>query len=173
MNPPKFFDHQLTENVKLLHKAVVKVNNKVLILRRALDSQSRPGCWDLPGGNSQWPAPTQASASDLHCLDVAREIVEETGLTVPAEKFTFNNLVYLSSYFDSQKQIYTVIFGWLAPYQADQDAQQNSAFPEIKISEEHIEFAWIDEKELANYDFGGLKGGFVVDIIKATLAKQS
>lgn len=163
--------HQLTENVKLLHKAVLIVNDKALILKRALDAKSRPGCWDLPGGNSEWPAETQASAPDLHQQDVAREIEEETGVKADPQHFDFKSLVYLSTYFDSQKQIYTVIFGWKAPEQliskSDSDFAPQDNFPQIEISPEHSEFFWVSLDQLDNYDFGGVKGQFVVDIIKA------
>ena len=166
MNKPDITPHQLTKNVKFLHKAVVIVNGKALILRRNPDSKSRPSCWDLPGGNSEWPSLNQSSQANLHQLDVAREIEEETGLVVASKYFTLDALVYFSSYFASDKQIYTIICGW----QTLDSWIENSfsaKFPEVIISDEHTDYVWVSEAELANYDFGGVKGQFVVDIIKA------
>jgi hypothetical protein len=63
-------------------------------------------------------------------------------------------LVHFSTYFDSDKQIFTVICGWLINY----DATNRS---EIKISDEHQQQAWVKEADLINYDFGGAKGSFI------------
>lgn len=182
MSIQKYFSHQLTPNVKFLQKAGVIINNRVLILRRALDAKSRPGCWDLPGGNCEWPAKNQVSTANLHLQDIAREVEEEIGLRVPASAFAFSQLVHLSSYFDSSKQIYTIITGWKVATNMLQKKQQNfvekthsqtasaKSLPPIQLSSEHTEHAWIKLTDLANYDFGGEKGSFLVDIIERSFA---
>lgn len=158
--------HQLTNNVKFLHKVAIVRDQagqkEVLILQRSADAVSRPNCWDLPGGNSEWPAPEQTSAPDLHQLDVAREIKEEANLVVTAELFKLNHLNYFASYFDSAKQIYTVICGWQINFSDTDQA-------EIIISAEHQAMAWVKLEELNQYDFGGVKGEFILETIKRAL----
>lgn len=160
--------HQLTENVKLLQKAAIirqgESSAEVLLLKRNSDSKSRPDCWDLPGGNSEWPDHDQKSAPNLHLSDIAREILEESSLGVALNAFDLKNISHLSTYFDSETQVYTMICGWLVDFSlTDQKA--------IQISDEHQEYAWVSEADLGNYDFGGVRGTFVLDIVKQAFAK--
>jgi len=159
--------HQLTENVKFLHKvAIVREQagqKEVLILQRSSDSVSRPNCWDLPGGNVEWPKPEQASVADLHQLDIAREIKEESNILTEPILFDLSRLKYFSSYFDQAKQMYTVICGWRIDF-----AETDQA--EIIISAEHQALAWVSLVDLPNYDFGGVKGEFILEIIRRALA---
>lgn len=160
--------HQLTANTKLLQKASIirqtATGKEVLLLKRDSQSLSRPSCWDLPGGNSEWPAPEQGSAADLHLQDIVREIEEETGLVAKVESFSLDKLTHLSTYFDKNKQVYTMICGWLLNFN---DTDQK----DIQISDEHQEYAWVAETDLDSYDFGGDKGIFIVDMIKTALKK--
>lgn len=160
--------HQLTENVKLLQKAVIIRQNdnepEALILQRSSDALSRPACWDLPGGNSEWPAANQVSMANLHLADIGREIEEETSFKIDPASLALNDLVHFSTYFDSSKQIFTVICGWLVNYTTLEEKP-------VVISAEHQASAWVKESELANYDFGGAKGAFVLDMIKVAFAK--
>jgi len=158
----------LTKNVKFLHKVAIVRNNQgqkeALILQRASDAKSRPNCWDLPGGNVEWPASGQASAADLHQADVAREVLEEANLVVDQKIFDLTNLVHFSSYFAAEKDIYTVICGWGINFSDTDQA-------EVKISDEHQAQAWVSLADLANYDFGGVKGEFVKHTISEALKK--
>lgn len=160
--------HQLTENVKLLQKAAIIRQSdfglEVLLLKRNATTLSRPNCWDLPGGNSEWPEQSQSSAANLHLFDIAREIAEETGLNVNTKNFSLDKLSYLSTYFDSEKQVYTMICGWSLHFS---DTDQG----EVQVSDEHQEYVWVTETELENYDFGGDKGTFIVEMIKAAFKK--
>ena len=168
MNSPKFYEHQLTENVKLLQKAAIIRDNhgeqEVLILQRTADAASRPNCWDLPGGNSNWPKDLESSAANLHQADVTREIEEETSLKTDPKNFTLDNLAHFSTYFEQSKQIFTVICGWKL------DAAATDGV-EVQISDEHQAFEWVTEENLPNYDFGGDKGKFVLDTIVKAFAK--
>lgn len=154
--------HQLTENVKLLQKTVLIHNGEALLLKRSSDSKSRPEKWDLPGGNSEWPDQNQ-SGFGLHQLDIAREIIEETAVTVNKEKFTLENLVYFDTFFDQNKQIYSIICGWKYFLPDDFDRLQ------IKISTEHIEANWANSNNLSQFDFGGEHGEFVKQMIQKSL----
>lgn len=162
--------HQLTTQVKLLQKAAIirtqEGEVQVLLLKRSPDALSRPNCWDLPGGNSEWPATDQLSAADLHLADLAREVEEETALQVVPSAFQLDQLTHFSTFFDADKQIFTIIAGWAIDFaKTDQN--------EIQISSEHQDFAWVRASEFEQYDFGGDKGFFVVDIVKNAFSKFS
>lgn len=165
-----FPKHQLTENVKLLQKAAIIRQSdsglEVLLLQRSENALSRPNCWDLPGGNSEWPEQSQISAANLHVRDIKREIQEETALEVPESAFDLNKLVHFSTYFDSEKQVFTVICGWLVIFSSPNQT-------EIQISSEHQNYIWASPANLANYDFGGDSGSFVLDTIQKSFAKLS
>jgi 8-oxo-dGTP pyrophosphatase MutT (NUDIX family) len=160
--------HQLTENVKLLQKvAIIRLNNsepEVLLLQRSVNALSRPSCWDLPGGNSEWPSSAQISAANLHLSDISREILEETSLSVSENNFDLDKMVHFSTYFDNGKQIFTVICGWMVDFSLTNQS-------EIQISDEHQNYIWASQANLANYDFGGENGAFVVDMIQKAFSK--
>lgn len=162
-----FYKHQLTDRVKLLQKAAIirqQDSLEVLLLKRPTDAESRPNCWDLPGGNSEWPEADQLSAANLHVNDLKREIFEETNLSVNEKNLTLDNLTHFSTYFDRDKQMFTIICGWFIKHSL---TDQNM----IKISDEHQEYVWVKEANLDSYDFGGVKGTFILDIIKQAFAK--
>jgi 8-oxo-dGTP pyrophosphatase MutT (NUDIX family) len=152
--------HQLTENVKLLHKVALIHQNKILLLQRSAQSQSRPEKWDLAGGNSEWPE-IKRQGHGVHQNDVAREVVEETGIVIPKTSFDFSALTYFDTYFDAQKQIVTIICGW--KYQLPQTFNPEN----ITISEEHSQMQWVEKGQLDQIDFGGIKGEFVKQICLA------
>lgn len=152
--------HQLTENTKLLHKVAINHNGEILILKRASDSNSRPDKWDLAGGNSEWPEDNR-QGHGVHKEDTAREIVEETEIRVSPEVFDFSALTFFDTFFNSNKQVFTVICGW--KYQLPDEFDRNT----VKISNEHSEAKWIKLEELDQVDFGGNKGEFVKNITKS------
>jgi 8-oxo-dGTP pyrophosphatase MutT (NUDIX family) len=151
--------HQLTENAKLLHKIALNHNGEILILKRDSNSNSRPDKWDLAGGNSEWPSDDK-HGHGIHKEDVVREIIEETGIEIPTDTFNFSTLTFFDTFFDSQKQIFTIMCGWKYTFPDDFDRSQ------VKISNEHSKAKWIKLKELDHIDFGGNKGEFVKDITK-------
>lgn len=152
--------HQLTQNVKILQKAVLIHNGRFLILQREADAKSRPLCWDLPGGNSEWPEKTTENQENLHQEDVAREIKEETGVTVFAEHFTLENMTFFRTFYDVENDVYSIITGWKVDLPSDFDRDQ------VILSDEHIDQKWVTFDELDEYDFGGRRGEFVKDIIR-------
>jgi len=161
---------QLTDRVKFLHKVVI-INSasgqpQALILKRASDASSRPNAWDLPGGNAEWPAKMQESAANLHQLDIAREVKEESHLTVDPKLFNLDHLVYFSSYFEADRQIYTIICGWAVEFRETDQA-------DISISDEHQAQAWISRDELDDYDFAGEKGQFIKEMISSAFIKYN
>lgn len=150
--------HRLTEKVKLLQKVVLEHAGKFLILRRSSESATRPNLWDLPGGNSEWPV-AQEDQRNLHIIDAVREVAEETGIKIMPEKLTEN--IYIGTYFEARKQVFTVILGWklYLPTEFDEST--------VELSPEHSEFKWITYDEFASYDFGfaGEPGSFIEQMV--------
>ena len=156
---------QLTENVKFLQKAALIHEGKVLILKRSEDSDSRPGAWDLPGGNVEWPSATEPMANP-HQAEVVREIQEETGLSFDLGLFTDEALVFFFTFIEPEIQRYSLICGWRVNLADDFD--QGS----IKLSDEHTEWAWISLDELEAYDFGEPVGTYIKNIIRRACQRK-
>lgn len=147
--------HQLTENVKVLQKCVLYQQGKFLILKRAETAKTRPGCWDLPGGNVEWPK-TDQNLQDSHLAELVREVKEEMDIKISE---TDLENCYLGSYFEAKKQLYTLIFGWMTELETE---------PKIKLSSEHTELAWISANQFDHYNFGfaGEKDGFIRKMVE-------
>ena len=153
--------HQLTENTKLLQKALILAGDQVLLLKRSADSKTRPGKWDLPGGNSEWPT-TSSNIVNPHENDLLREVKEETGLDVGSYWQDRTRPTYFSTYFEGQRQVFSVIVIW-------QIAVPKEFKTQVKISAEHSEFSWVELSKVLEYDFGfaGEKGGFIREAVLA------
>jgi len=156
--------HQLTENTKLLHKVAIWHGGEVLILKRASDATSRPNKWDLAGGNSEWPD-NDRHGQGVHKEDIAKEIIEETGIEVSPNTFAFSTLTFFDTFFDANKQVFTVICGW------KYDLPKNFDRSSVSVSNEHSELKWIKLEEIEKIDFGGNKGEFIKNITKKGLSK--
>jgi 8-oxo-dGTP pyrophosphatase MutT (NUDIX family) len=154
--------HQLTSHVKLLHKVAIVKKDQVLILKRSNNALSRPGKWDLPGGNSEWPQDLKRSVINLHQYDIVREIKEETNLLFENQDFETQNLIYFATYFEPDKQIYSVNCGWAVELR-----DKNQV---VEISKEHTDLTWITLDELKKYDFGGIQRDYETKIIRLALA---
>lgn len=174
--------HQLTENVKLLQKVVLWHRDQFLILQRSTASPTRPNCWDLPGGNVEWPSST-IDLKDAHLIELTREVEEETGLTIVSHQAnsqqsninqvgrpgSYNQQAlkncYISTFFESSRQIYTIIVGW--QYQLPESTES----PRVVLSDEHQNYAWIKSTDFDRYDFGfaGEEGGFIRRMIRSSV----
>lgn len=92
---------------------------QVLLLKRAGFMRSRPNEWDLPGGTLE--------EYETHEEGVAREVYEETGLTIESPELVaqkaggWDGVTYEFSYFRAL-----------------------SSGASIRLSEEHTEYAWHD-----------------------------
>ena len=152
----------LTEKTKFLHKVALRREDKVLILKRAANSKSRPSAWDLPGGNAEWPT-TEEPQIDLHQPEIAREIDEETGWQLDPRLFTNEALIFFLTHFDPGAQLYSIACGWLVEMPANIDPAT------LQLSDEHTDAAWVERNELENYDFGEPVGTYIKDIIRQAL----
>lgn len=153
--------HRLTENVKLLQKAVVVHRGEVLLLQRDAQSATRALQWDLPGGNSEWPV-NERSGKSLHAHDIAREIQEETTIHVIPEQFKQDALLLFDTYF--LDDIFTILVGWMVELPDDFDRST------VGISHEHQEAKWEPFEEATSYDFG-FANEFIIPMIRRAKEK--
>lgn len=161
MQRPPHLPHQLTQNVKLLQKAVVLHQGEVLLLQRGNTDQSRPNCWDTPGGNSEWPEMADTAVSNPHFADICREIQEEANITIDPHTLSHQNLVYHETYYEPAREIFTVLFGWRIELPESFDRSS------VQISDEHQKFEWVTPQNAQDYDFGGPRGEFMKRILSS------
>lgn len=107
-------------------RAVIMHRGAVLLLRRALDDDYRPGEWDLPGGG--W-APEDGTYQE----GIAREVSEEAGLILPAAAFETIELpenVSLTNDSGRERHVYLARIAWWR------------SRPKVIVSDEHAEGGW-------------------------------
>lgn len=106
-------------------KGIIRKGDKILVLRRSLDDDHRPGVWETAGGGMDVAENPQNA--------LRREIVEETGLKVkilePFNAFSFKK--------DTGE--FKVGITFLCDYVGGK----------VKLSKEHIDYRWIRPSEFA------------------------
>lgn len=106
-------------------KGIIRKDGKILVLKRSATDDHLPGVWETPGGGvDREENPEEA---------LKREILEETGLTVTVGK-PFNVFS-----FRKDTGEFKVGITFLCEYVQG----------EVKISEEHSEYRFIDPQEFA------------------------
>lgn len=117
---------------KIVVAGIIAYKGKILIIQRSADEDVFPNLWEIPSGKRE---PFETSHNAL-----VREIKEEVGIDVapimPVGVFEFK--------IEKEDEI--------------RDATQISFLckptgePKVKLSNEHQNFVWIDEKELDKYE---------------------
>jgi len=158
--------YQLTEHVKFVQKTTLVFDGRVLILKRGPQENTRRNCWDLPGGNVNWPKNLKKPVLDPHKQDAVREVREESGIIIDESELVADNISHFETYFEPDEETYKIYCGWQVELPSDFDPNS------IQISNEHTEFAWVNIDELDKYDFGGEAGQFIVKQIKNSLKKH-
>jgi len=100
---------------------------RVLLLRRSMNSKNNPGRWDLPGG--------KVDAGETFDVALLREIEEETALHV--------SLTRVAGAAESQVAAVTVA------YLIMEGALESG---DVRLSDEHDRFAWVEPAELPTID---------------------
>ena len=103
----------------------IVVDNKVLILKRGTTAPWEPGKWNLPGGGTD-PGESNEQAA-------IREAQEEANITP----------LNLESMFTHNSDE-----GWSVEHFVSQEYTGK-----IELSDESDDFAWIEEKDITNYEF--------------------
>ncbi len=110
---------------KIVAKAVVlNADGHVLLLRRSKTDTHRAGHWDFPGGANE-------PSEDL-IAGVAREVYEETGLTIQQSGLT---LVYAATepWAPSNESVTRLLFVARCPSES-----------RVTLSFEHDDYKWVD-----------------------------
>lgn len=120
-----------THNVKFFQKALVfhPQQARFLALKRTDNDSSAPGQWDFPGGGIDF--------GELHLPALAREIKEETGLTIVMPR-----VVEVMTKFNAEQHIYAI-------FVAHQCRATSST---ICLSAEHSAYRWVTATEWLNMD---------------------
>jgi 8-oxo-dGTP pyrophosphatase MutT (NUDIX family) len=113
-------------NFRLAVKAFIVDGQKLLLLKRRSDDPHKPGTWDIPGGRLE--------LGEDPFVGLAREVDEETGMQVSVDApVDIHHFVR-----DDGQAITMLIFLCTLP-----------AGREVKLSEEHTEYAWHDLADAA------------------------
>jgi len=119
-------------NQKVVVGGVIFHDNKVLIVQRASDEEAYPDLWEVPSGKKE-PLEKVTDA-------VLREVKEETGLVTEMVKVidVFNFSVEKTNETRDVTQINFLL--------------KLIGSSEVKLSNEHQNFAWITKDEINNYN---------------------
>ena len=119
-------------NQRVVVGGVIVHDNKVLIVQRASDEEAYPDLWEVPSGKKE-PLEKVTDA-------VLREVKEETGLTAEIIKMVdvFNFSVEKP---DETRDVTQINF-----------LLKLIGNSEVKLSNEHQNFAWISKDEINNYN---------------------
>jgi len=111
-------------HVSLVTKCfILNSSGKILALKRSDTASIRPGEWDLPGGMVEDKEnPNEA---------IAREIIEETGVTTRSSK-----IIFIST---EQSPAYILTFFYVTHVENDT----------VQISAEHTDYQWISVNEFS------------------------
>ncbi len=137
----------MVNQVKIVQKCAVVSGGEILVIQRSITDNSRPGCWDFPGGNVDQEDTTKFKG-DILKQAMAREVKEEIGFKVSDSEIKAINIT--SGY---DKRGFLVI--WIG-YVFSLETK-----PEIVLSEEHIDHKWVSLDEFINLDFGFAKDDFM------------
>ncbi len=109
-------------------KGIIQKDGKILVLKRSDTDDHRPGVWETVGGGMDKEESPQEA--------LLREITEETGLVVSVSS-PFNVFA-----FKKDTGEFKVGITFLCEYVSG----------EVKLSDEHSEYRWIDAKEFAQLE---------------------
>lgn len=124
---PEKYNYMFSDDMKFVQKVVIfhpHDPKKILILKRSMDSYSRPGDWDFPGGNVLFGEP--------HDESVLREVKEETGLLL-----TNLHPIQIITRYNDQTGIYYLFINYRGYATTDS----------ITVSHEHTEYRWVTFEE--------------------------
>jgi ADP-ribose pyrophosphatase YjhB (NUDIX family) len=120
------------DNVGPTHRIVVKAqiwrDGRLLIIKRAPDSDPYPGLWDVPGGS--------VHKGETIDQGLRRETSEEVDLTL-------SHIRPLTSWSTGQQESLVIGLSYLATSETDT----------VTLSEEHTDFAWVEPSSISDYDF--------------------
>ena len=146
------------EKVKFLQK-IVLINSEGLILAlkrtEAKECHSRPGKWDLPGGNVDLSDYTNTQGNDIPTNSILREVSEETGLIASDVRPIYIDGIMMA------EQVCVILVGYEAKI-------INS---KVRLSHEHTQYSWVSPSEFLKLDIG-IDGEFLYKIVERSNLKH-
>jgi len=124
-------------------KAIVAKEGKILIIKRGPDEDCSKNEWDIPGGKFDF------GETPLKCLK--REVKEETNLEI----YDDFQPVRVWSFFKNNGKTQVIGITVLCKHK----------YGEVKLSDEHTDFKWINPSEIGEYN---IHDGIEEDV-KATI----
>lgn len=113
--------------MKLVQKAIIKKDNKFLIVLRSPNAKFFPEHWDFPGGKLE-------PGEELF-VGIEREVIEETSLKIKALEIIGTYEIDLELKGEKIPQRFIV-------YSTD------IVSGDVKISNEHLDFKWSTKEEI-------------------------
>lgn len=117
---------------KVVVGGLVLLDGKILIIQRSNSDDTFPGLWEIPSGGKKELEPAKAA--------VIREVYEETGVDVEVDRLVdvFNFQVEKADEIRDSTQISFLV--------------NPVGVIEIRLSDEHQNYAWISSNDLNNYN---------------------
>ena len=116
----------------LVMRGLLKKDEKILLLKRHPKSKTNPSRWELPGG--------KVELGEDFDKALIREFSEETNLSIELSDL----IGAVQEDFPHKKTIAVVM-----------NVNITSEIPEIKISNEHVDFKWVDIEEIKDLKISG------------------
>lgn len=117
----------MVKEMNVIVKGIILYEEKVLVLKRSNTDEIGAGNWEFVGGSIEYGEGLEEA--------LLREIKEEISIDVKIEK-----ILYATTY-NAKPNRYDVIIVYKCKAEDDN----------IKLSEEHSEYKWVNEKELRQY----------------------
>ena len=106
---------------------ILNQSGECLLIKRPLDSGINPGKWEFPGGKAELGEKFEETS--------LREVREETGLII-----ALTHVAGATEYESGKMRLAYIIM----------EGRFDSG--EVKISDEHVEFAWVTPGEILSFD---------------------
>lgn len=133
-----------TKKIVVALKGIILLEGKILIVKRAPNDQVGANTWEFAGGKLEFGEGLEVA--------LKREILEEVGLQVTAEK-----ILYASTFqTDPFRQVVIIVY------------LCHALDKEVVLSKEHSEYLWVSKEELKEY----LPQEIILDLIKNQVFDQ-
>lgn len=126
-------------NYRVAVEAMLKVDGKVLLMKRAPNCDVALGVWSVPAGKVKY--------EEIPIKAVVRECFEETGIEVKVVR-EIDCRVFKTQI--RSEEAFRLVYDYLV-----QPVDGTNC--EVDLSDEHTEFVWVDRNEIENEKYESLQ----------------